>query len=64
MTTGREDSKGWAYLPRGSHVPNNWVLGVWVIVIIVHVLGKYMIIRGTWTLRVRPLPPTWRVMGS
>ena len=27
------------------HVPNNWVLGIWVIVIIVMVLGKYMIIR-------------------
>ena len=27
------------------HVPNNWVLGIWVILIIVQVLGKYMIIR-------------------
>ena len=27
------------------HVPNNWVLGLWVIVIIVVVLGKYMNIR-------------------
>ena len=27
------------------HVPNNRVPGVWVIVIIVQVLGKYMIIR-------------------
>ena len=26
-------------------VPNNWVLGFWVIVIIVQVLGKFMIIR-------------------
>ena len=26
-------------------VPKNWVLGIWVIVIIVQVLGKYMIIR-------------------
>ena len=26
------------------HVPNNWVLRIWVIVIIVLVLGKYMII--------------------
>ena len=26
------------------HVPNNEVLGFWVIVIIVQVLGKYMII--------------------
>ena len=25
-------------------VPNNWVLGFWVIVIIVQVLGRYMII--------------------
>ena len=25
-------------------VPNNWVLGYWVIIIIVQVLGKYMII--------------------
>ena len=29
--------------PRGS-MPNIWVLGIWVIVIIVQVLGKYMII--------------------
>ena len=27
------------------HVPNAYVLGIWVIVIIVQVLGKYMIIR-------------------
>ena len=27
------------------HVPNNWILGVWVIVLIVLVLGKYLIIR-------------------
>ena len=27
------------------HVPNNWVLGFWVIVITVQVLGKYMYIR-------------------
>ena len=27
------------------HVPNNWVLRVWAIVIVVQVLGKYMIIR-------------------
>ena len=27
------------------HVPNNWVLGCWVIGIVVQVLGKYMIIR-------------------
>ena len=27
------------------HVPNNCVLGLWVIVSIVLVLGKYMIIR-------------------
>ena len=26
-------------------VPNNWVLGFWVIVIMVQVLGKYMIIK-------------------
>ena len=25
-------------------VPNNWVLGIWVLVIIVQVWGKYMII--------------------
>ena len=24
--------------------PNNWVLGIWAIVIIVQILGKYMII--------------------
>ena len=27
------------------HVPNNWVLGIWIMVIIDLVLGKYMIIR-------------------
>ena len=27
------------------HVPNDWVLGFWVIVIIVQAMGKYMIIR-------------------
>ena len=27
------------------HVPNNWVLGIWVIVIIVQVLGEHMMIR-------------------
>ena len=26
------------------HVPNSWVLGFWVIVVVVQVLGKYMII--------------------
>ena len=26
-------------------MPNNWVLGIWVIVIEVQVLGKYMIIK-------------------
>ena len=30
---------------RVVHLPNNRVLGFWVIVIIVPVLGKYMIIR-------------------
>ena len=33
------------YLSQRVHVPNNWVLGFWVIVIVVQVLGKYMIIR-------------------
>ena len=33
------------------HVPNNWVLQMWVMVITVLVLGKYMII-GYLTLRV------------
>ena len=27
------------------HVPNNQVLGFWVFIILVQVLGKYMIIR-------------------
>ena len=27
------------------HVPDNWALGFWVIVLIVQVLGKYMMIR-------------------
>ena len=27
------------------HVPNNWVLGIWVMVVIVVVLGKYMGLR-------------------
>ena len=31
--------------PQRVHVANNLVLGIWVIVIIVQVLGKYMIIR-------------------
>ena len=26
------------------HVPNNWVLGFWVVMVIVQVLGQYMII--------------------
>ena len=42
-----------ATIPRGSmysitqrvHVLNNQVLGIWVLLIIVQVLGKYMIIR-------------------
>ena len=41
-------------------VPNNKVLGFWVIVTIVQVLGKYMIIRyldSSGNL-------TWRVMGT
>ena len=32
-------------IPQRVHVPNNQVLGFWVIVIVVQVLGKYMIIR-------------------
>ena len=32
-------------LTQRVHVPNNWVLRIWVIVITVQVLGKYMIIR-------------------
>ena len=32
-------------LSRRVHVPNNGVLGVWVIVIMVQVRGKYMISR-------------------
>ena len=32
------------------HVPNNWVLRVLVIVIMVQVFGKYMGFLGTWTL--------------
>ena len=40
-------------------MPKNYVLGIWVIVVIVQVLGKYMIIR-TWTLGAKALgkPPT------
>ena len=34
-----------AYKSQRVHVPNNWVLGSQVIVIIVQVLGKYMTIR-------------------
>ena len=34
-----------ARLTQRVHVPNNLVLGIWVIVIIVQVLGKYMTIR-------------------
>ena len=32
-------------LAQRVHVPNNLVLGFWVIVILIQVLGKYMIIR-------------------
>ena len=32
-------------LPQRVHVPNIWVVGFWVIVIMVQVLGRYMIIR-------------------
>ena len=34
-----------SWLTQRVHVPNNLVLGIWAIVIIVQVLGKYMIIR-------------------
>ena len=39
--------------PNKTHrvqVPNNQVLGFWVVVIIVQVFGKYKFL-GTWTLR-------------
>ena len=35
---------GYTYIPQRVRVPNNWLLGIRVIVIIVQVLGKYMII--------------------
>ena len=33
-----------AQVTQRVHVPNNWVLGFWVVVIMVQVLGKYMTI--------------------
>ena len=36
--------EGCPYTTLRVHVPNNWVLRVLVIVIVVQVLGKYMII--------------------
>ena len=34
-------------------VPNNWVLGLWVVVIVVQVLGRYMVnYEVLWTFRV------------
>ena len=36
---------GRVHQPRGVHVPNNLILWIWGMVIIVQVLGKYMIIR-------------------
>ena len=38
------DAGNLALTTLGVHVPNHWVLGMWVIVIIVQVWGKYMII--------------------
>ena len=35
---------GWGSTSQRVHVPNNLALGIWVIVAIVLVLGKYMII--------------------
>ena len=39
------------YITLRVHVPNNWVLGIWVIVIVVQVLVSIGLL-GTWTLRV------------
>ena len=33
------------FIPLRVHVHKNWVLGFWVVVMLVQVLGKYMIIR-------------------
>ena len=38
------------------HVPNTWVLEIWVTVIIRRILGKYMIIRYL-DLRVKSIAP-------
>ena len=35
----------WAGITLRVHVPNIWVLGFWVIVVVEKVVGKYMIIR-------------------
>ena len=43
-TKHSEDEKDRCKGAQRVHVPNNLVLGIWVIVIIVLVLGKYMII--------------------
>ena len=44
-TSGGMKPGGTGVLTQRVHVPNNEVLGFWVIVVIVQVLGKYMIIR-------------------
>ena len=40
----RDTMKKWKYNTLRVHVPNDWVLGVLVLAIVVQVLGKYMII--------------------
>ena len=44
-------------------VPHNQVLGFWVIVILVQVLGKYMIIRYLDPLRMSAAPAWARLQG-
>ena len=41
----RKDNPNIYPITQRVHVPNIWVVGFWVIVIIEQVLGRYMIIR-------------------
>ena len=42
---GSKNGGALRHITQRVQVPNNWVLGIWVIVITLLALGKYMIIR-------------------
>ena len=44
LAEGGSRNCGVLCVPQRVHVPNNWVLGDWLIGIVVQVLGKYTII--------------------